>query len=248
MQITSYINTAVPKREVSPTIKVLQNEIDIKNKEIRNRYNKGIPYYIGKPVYQVPSASQYYYNTPYTAEFSSRVNVPISTVVSDAIDNQFDGGFKAKRFRSDYQNDVPRDAVRSYAALHQKPKVSNEIKVQNTSNKTKNVTTSPQISFKDAFNQARNSGKKEFSWGGKRFNTQKKGEEGFMWSNGRWINPNLKFVAPAPSPTGMTTEEANELNRKAKPINNWEGATFAKNGVKLTSKNPIERFKNRIKN
>lgn len=72
------------------------------------------------------------------------------------------------------------------------------------------------ISFKQAFNQARNSGLKEFSWGGKRFNTQKKGEEGFIWSNGKWINPNIKFVAPLP--TDMTPEEANELNKKAKPI------------------------------
>lgn len=92
-------------------------------------------------------------------------------------------------------------------------------------------SSSPQLSFKDAFTRARNSGLKEFSWGGRRFNTQKKGEEGFMWSNGRWINPNIKFVVP--SPTDMTPEEAEELNRKARPIDNWEGASFAKQGIKL---------------
>lgn len=71
-------------------------------------------------------------------------------------------------------------------------------------------------SFGNAFNTARNSGQKEFIWNGRRFNTQKKGEEGFIWSNGKWINPNIKFVAP--TPTDMTTQEAEELNRRAKPI------------------------------
>lgn len=115
-----------------------------------------------------------------------------------------------------------------------------------TSNVTNNTTTNAPSgnSFSSAFNAARNSGQREFIWNGRKFNTQKKGEEGFIWSNGRWINPNIKFVAP--SPTDMTTQEAEELNRKAKPIGNWERASFAKNGGTLKShKNVIQRFRER---
>lgn len=39
-------------------------------------------------------------------------------------------------------------------------------------------------SFKNAFNQARNSGLKEFTWKGKRYTTKKKGEESYSWNNG----------------------------------------------------------------
>ena len=119
-------------------------------------------------------------------------------------------------------------------------------------NKTSN------ISFKQAFNNARNSGLKEFTWGGKRFNTRNKGEENYIFSNGKWINPNIKFtVSPitestqeemkeldrkakpiinfaVPAPTDMTSEEIDKLNSKAKPI--WEGATFAKKGGNLVPK------------
>ena len=111
------------------------------------------------------------------------------------------------------------------------------------------------ISFKNAFNQARNSGLKEFTWNGKRFNTKNKGEENYIFSNGKWINPNIKFTVPSiteptqeemkeldrkakpiinftvPAPTDMTSEEIDKLNSKAKPI--WEGATFAKKGGNL---------------
>ena len=125
-----------------------------------------------------------------------------------------------------------------------------QIEVSNNSSTNKTVSrksqsnqksNSPQLSFKDAFNRARNSGLKEFSWGGRRFNTQKKGEEGFIWSNGRWINPNIKFVV---SPiTNPTQEELDELDRNAKLRTDWQGSTFAKKGSKLIFRNPIKEFK-----
>ena len=104
--------------------------------------------------------------------------------------------------------------------------------------KTSNIT------FKQAFNNARNSGLKEFTWGGKRFNTKNKGEENYIFSNGKWINPNIKFTVS--SVVEPTKEEMDELNRKAKPIGTWEGASLAKNGGTLKShKSVIQRFRER---
>lgn len=100
------------------------------------------------------------------------------------------------------------------------------------------------ISFKQAFNNARNSGLKEFTWNGKRFNTKNKGEENYIFSNGKWINPNIKFTVS--SITEPTQEEIDELNRKAKPIDTWKEASLAKNGGTLKShKSIIQRFRER---
>lgn len=51
--------------------------------------------------------------------------------------------------------------------------------------------TSKRTSFRDAFNQARNSGLSEFTWGGSRFNTKNKEEENYTWdaSSKRWVDP-----------------------------------------------------------
>lgn len=67
----------------------------------------------------------------------------------------------------------------AYGSVPEIPQVG---RVNNTPGRT---------SFRDAFNQARNSGLSEFTWGGKRFNTRNKGEENYTWdaNTKRWTNP-----------------------------------------------------------
>lgn len=138
---------------------------------------------------------------------------------------------------------IPEDIKKSYYVTGTKPNIDSSIIDKKIKNRKKVGVT--RISFKDAFNNARNSGLKEFTWGGKRFNTMTASEKdagATLFQNGRWINPNIKFVAPLP--TEPTKEEMNELNRKAKPISTWEGASFAKNGGTLKShKSVIQRFR-----
>lgn len=52
------------------------------------------------------------------------------------------------------------------------------------------------ISFKDAFNKARQSGLQEFVWNGGRYNTQKEGEENFIFQNGKWVAPQPAVETP----------------------------------------------------
>lgn len=61
--------------------------------------------------------------------------------------------------------------------------------------KTANVNP---ISFKTAFNNARNAGQETFNWRGQSYNTRDKGEENYVFQNGKWINPisNITFQAP----------------------------------------------------
>lgn len=65
------------------------------------------------------------------------------------------------------------------------------------------VTTSNKnrVSFKSAFNQARNSGLQEFTWNGKRYNTMKAGESKEQWLSGLKGQqvPQLNQVAPITS-------------------------------------------------
>lgn len=67
----------------------------------------------------------------------------------------------------------------TYGSVPEIPQVG---RVNNTPGRT---------SFRDAFNQARNSGLSEFTWGGKRFNTRNKGEENYTWdtSTKKWVDP-----------------------------------------------------------
>ena len=61
--------------------------------------------------------------------------------------------------------------------------------------KTKNTNS---ISFKTAFNNARNVGQETFNWRGQSYNTRDKGEENYVFQNGKWVNPisNITFQAP----------------------------------------------------
>lgn len=61
--------------------------------------------------------------------------------------------------------------------------------------KTRNATP---ISFKTAFNNARNAGQETFNWRGQTYNTRDKGEENYIFQNGKWVNPtnNITFQAP----------------------------------------------------
>lgn len=61
----------------------------------------------------------------------------------------------------------------------------------------KTVNVNP-ISFKTAFNNARNAGQETFNWRGQTYNTRNKGEENYVFQNGKWVNPtnNITFQAP----------------------------------------------------
>ena len=61
--------------------------------------------------------------------------------------------------------------------------------------KTKNINS---VSFKTAFNNARNAGQETFNWKGQSYNTRDKGEENYVFQNGKWVNPisNITFQAP----------------------------------------------------
>ena len=54
------------------------------------------------------------------------------------------------------------------------------------------------LSFKTAFNNARNAGQETFNWRGQTYNTRNKGEENYVFQNGKWVNPisNITFQAP----------------------------------------------------
>lgn len=58
-------------------------------------------------------------------------------------------------------------------------------------------STNP-VSFKMAFNTARNAGQETFNWRGQTYNTRNKGEENYVFQNGKWVNPtsNITFQAP----------------------------------------------------
>lgn len=53
-------------------------------------------------------------------------------------------------------------------------------------------------SFKTAFNNARNAGQETFNWKGQSYSTRDKGEENYVFQNGKWVNPisNITFQAP----------------------------------------------------
>ena len=67
--------------------------------------------------------------------------------------------------------------------------------VKKSSSKVVNVNP---ISFKTAFNNARNAGQETFNWRGQSYNTRNKGEENYVFQNGKWVNPisNITFQAP----------------------------------------------------
>lgn len=54
------------------------------------------------------------------------------------------------------------------------------------------------LSFKTAFNNARNAGQETFNWRGQTYNTRNKGEENYVFQNGKWVNPtsNITFQVP----------------------------------------------------
>lgn len=76
-------------------------------------------------------------------------------------------------------------------------KTSTVSKKTATPKTTKTVNVNP-ISFKTAFNNARNAGQETFNWRGQSYNTRDKGEENYVFQNGKWINPisNITFQAP----------------------------------------------------
>lgn len=76
--------------------------------------------------------------------------------------------------------------------------VSKEVvNVSPKSSTSKTRRTTP-ISFKTAFNNARSAGQETFNWRGRSYNTRDKGEENYVFQNGKWINPisNITFQAP----------------------------------------------------
>ena len=70
-----------------------------------------------------------------------------------------------------------------------------KIPVKKSSPKVVNINP---ISFKTAFNNARNAGQETFNWRGQTYNTRNKGEENYVFQNGKWVNPtsNITFQAP----------------------------------------------------
>lgn len=59
--------------------------------------------------------------------------------------------------------------------------------VKKSSSKVANINP---ISFKKAFNNARNAGQETFNWRGQTYNTRNKGEENYVFQNRKWVNPN----------------------------------------------------------
>lgn len=73
--------------------------------------------------------------------------------------------------------------------------IAKKTPVRKPVSKTKNTNS---ISFKTAFNNARNAGQEAFNWRGQSYTTRDKGEENYVFQNGKWINPisNITFQAP----------------------------------------------------
>lgn len=80
--------------------------------------------------------------------------------------------------------------------------------------KSNSQKTNRGISFKQAFNKARKSGLQEFTCGGKRFNTKNKGEENYIFQNGKWIAPPIqKITLSLPKLTiSPINQEVTDLN------------------------------------
>lgn len=124
---------------------------------------------------------------------------------------------------------------------------SNSIsKPQSSIQKTvKPLSQSNSMSFNQAFAQARRAGLREFTWRGRRYNTQLAGE--------KRVNPileKIKFTIP-PIETEISPEDQERL-RNARPYKevieqDYQGSTFAKSGTKLVPrKNIVQKFKNKF--
>ena len=73
-----------------------------------------------------------------------------------------------------------------------------EVQIEQQTQKLAPVTRSVGNSFRTAFDQARNSGKQEFTWNGKKYNTMKKGETKEQW---------LSNLKPSSLPELPTSEQ-----------------------------------------
>lgn len=116
--------------------------------------------------------------------------------------------------------------------------------VENSLNNSPSLSTSstskpkikPKIkipSFKQAFNQARNSGLQEFIWNGKRFNTKKKGEENFVFQGRKWVAPQID-TTPITTPIINTTPSLDTpLNQQVSQLNlNTPQQTYDRTGIR----------------
>ena len=127
--------------------------------------------------------------------------------------------------------------------------------------------SSDKTSFKSAFDKARQSGLQEFVWNGGRYNTQNKGEENFIFQNGKWVAPQPAVETPVVPQTYNRAQVREFLRNKGiNPYNftgdqrravrmvlNGQGTDedkalvqsmgIFKQGGQLPSRNIIERFK-----
>lgn len=99
------------------------------------------------------------------------------------------------------------------------------------------VSNTP-ISFSQAFRQARNSGLKEFTWNGNRYTTETAEEKRARLQQNN-IRNKVSFQVPVTTET--TQQDWDRLKKAREKV--WAGATFAKQGGSLVSRNPIKRFK-----
>ena len=67
------------------------------------------------------------------------------------------------------------------------------------------------ISFKTAFNNARNAGQETFNWRGQSYNTRNKGEENYVFQNGKWVDPNKTLIDRATKDFNSTFEKNKDL-------------------------------------
>lgn len=58
-------------------------------------------------------------------------------------------------------------------------------------------------SFKSAFDTARNAGQQFFTWNNRKFTTQNKGEENYLFQNGKWVDPNSVITFTPPTEEAM---------------------------------------------
>lgn len=100
--------------------------------------------------------------------------------------------------------------------------------------------------FREAFNTARNSGQETFKWGNNTFNTRNKGEEGFIFQNGKWVNPNTVIENSRQSLVDRinSTSGTDELVSNTSPEISYTlgykepgapGSTFTSSGITTTS-------------
>lgn len=148
---------------------------------------------------------------------------------------------KPKKTTTTSGNATPQQKQPAQQPVQQQRRPATKQATSTTQQPSKPKNSSNQGGFKTAFNNARNAGQETFSWNGKTFNTKNKGEENYVFQNGKWIAPaqestsNITYTPGTMdrqgrfTPTGEPTTDINVAKQSLIPPRNFYPGTFNTN-------------------